>query len=52
MPDVEGMGLRDAIYVLETLGLKVYAEGEGKVKDQSLKPGTKINGQAISLYLN
>ncbi len=52
VPDVEGMGLRDAIYVLENLGLKVYAEGVGKVRDQSLSPGTKINGQAINLYLN
>ncbi len=52
VPNVAGMGLRDAIYVLENLGLEVYAEGVGKVKNQSLKPGTKINGQAINLYLN
>jgi len=52
VPNVAGMGLRDALYVLENLGLEVYAEGVGKVKDQSIKPGTKINGQAISLYLN
>ena len=52
VPNVAGMGLRDALYVLENLGLQVYAEGVGKVKNQSIKPGTKINGQAINLYLN
>jgi len=52
VPDVSGMGLRDAIYILENLGLNVYAEGVGKVTKQSIKPGTKIKGQEISLYLN
>ena len=52
VPDVSGMGLRDAIYILENLGLNVYAEGVGKVNKQSLRPGTQIKGQEISLYLN
>jgi len=52
VPDVSGMGLRDAIYILENLGLNVYAEGVGKVTKQSVKPGTYIKGQEISLYLN
>ena len=52
VPNVKGMGLRDAIYVLENLGMKVEAEGAGKVKRQSVKPGSKIRGDEIVLYLN
>ncbi len=52
VPDVRGMGLRDALYVLENLGLEVEANGFGKVKKQSLKPGARIEGQKINIYLN
>ncbi len=52
VPDVRGMGLRDATYVLESLGLKVRVEGIGKISQQSIKPGTENNGQEIELYLN
>jgi cell division protein FtsI (penicillin-binding protein 3) len=51
VPNVVGLGLRDALYVLENNGLKVNLEGSGKVARQSLKPGTKISGQTIRLYL-
>jgi cell division protein FtsI (penicillin-binding protein 3) len=51
VPNVVGMGLRDALYVLENLGLKVTFEGAGKVVRQSLKGGTKIKGQKIKLKL-
>ena len=51
VPNVVGMGLRDALYVLENLGLKVTFEGAGKVVRQSLKGGTKIKGQKINLKL-
>lgn len=51
VPDVVGMGLRDAMYVLENLGMQVNIDGVGKVRSQSVSPGTKINGQAISLFL-
>ncbi|MFK8009805.1 MAG: penicillin-binding protein [Saprospiraceae bacterium] len=51
VPNVVGMGLRDALYVLENLGLKVTFEGAGKVVQQSLKGGTKIRGQKINLKL-
>ncbi len=42
MPDVMGMGLRDALYLLENRGLKVQYVGKGKVKFQSIDKGTKI----------
>ncbi|MEM6963975.1 MAG: penicillin-binding protein [Bacteroidota bacterium] len=51
VPNVVGMGLRDALYILENLGLKVTFEGSGKVALQSLKVGTKIKGQKINLKL-
>jgi len=51
VPNVVGMGLRDALYILENLGLKVTFEGAGKVVQQSLKGGTKIKGQRINLKL-
>jgi Uncharacterized protein conserved in bacteria len=53
VPDVTGMGLRDAILLLEELGVKVQAEGRGVVISQSIAPGTKINvGSEIMLTLN
>ncbi len=51
VPNVVGMGLRDAIFILENIGLKVKINGSGKVRDQSLAPGTKLNNQKILLYL-
>ena len=36
IPDVHGLGLKDAIYLLENFGLKVMAAGKGKVMYQSL----------------
>lgn len=51
-PDVRGMGARDAAYILENMGLKVKMSGVGKVKVQSIKPGTKIKGQEIQLKLD
>lgn len=40
MPEVIGMGARDAVYVLESAGLNVKIVGKGKVKKQSIFPGT------------
>lgn len=51
VPDVTGMGLRDAIYILELKGLRVKARGFGKIKNQSIQPGIKITGQEIQLTL-
>jgi cell division protein FtsI (penicillin-binding protein 3) len=38
VPDVKGMGLRDALYLLENCGLKVNALGAGSVTSQSIQP--------------
>lgn len=51
VPNVIGLGLRDALHVLENEKLKVTVEGVGKVARQSIKPGTPIRGQSIKLYL-
>jgi len=52
VPDVRNMGLRDALYVLENLGLDVKIYGSGKVGRQSLRPGSTITGQEIEIFLN
>jgi cell division protein FtsI (penicillin-binding protein 3) len=53
VPDVTGMGLKDALYLLENMGLKVSASGNGKVIYQSLAQNTDFKkGQQIKLQLN
>lgn len=53
MPNVVGMGLKDAVYLLENKGLKISFMGRGKVISQSATAGTNISkGQKISLMLN
>ena len=42
VPDVHNMGARDAIYLLENCGIKVIMSGRGRVVEQSLAPGEKI----------
>ena len=47
------MGLRDAIYMLETNGLQVKVVGRGAVVKQSLQAGTRIyKGQVITIELS
>lgn len=53
VPNVAGMGLKDAVYLLENKGLKVAVIGQGKVMNQSIAAGSSFNkGQKISLMLN
>ncbi|WP_407526403.1 penicillin-binding protein [Lacibacter sp. MH-610] len=53
IPDVRGLGLKDALYVLENNGLTVQVNGKGKVVGQSINAGTPVSkGQSIVLYLN
>ncbi len=53
MPDVMGMGARDAVYMLESRGAKVVLQGRGKVRHQSKKAGTVIQkGEKIILELS
>jgi len=42
MPDVRGMGLKDALNLLENRGVKVLVKGKGKVINQSIPAGTAI----------
>jgi cell division protein FtsI (penicillin-binding protein 3) len=42
MPNVIGMGARDAVYMIESRGVKVHLSGRGKVTSQSLSAGHKI----------
>lgn len=50
MPNVRGMGLKDALYLLETIGVKVNIKGKGKVMAQSIAPGTALS-KGISVML-
>ncbi len=53
VPDVSGMGARDAVYMLETRGIKVRMTGRGKVHEQSLAPGHVIRkGETCVLKLD
>ena len=52
IPNVVGMGLVDAAYLLEKNGLVVHVEGVGIVRKQSLRAGLRIKkGQTIKLFL-
>ncbi len=53
MPRVVGLGLKDAVYMLENYGLKVTAGGRGKVIYQSLQEGTTFTkGATVNIQLN
>jgi cell division protein FtsI (penicillin-binding protein 3) len=53
VPNVVGLGLKDAVYLLENRGLKVIASGRGRVIFQSLPSDAGIaKGQAIKIQLN
>ncbi|MBR4366240.1 MAG: PASTA domain-containing protein [Bacteroidaceae bacterium] len=52
MPDLRGMGARDAVYAVERRGLKAKVKGAGKVLSQSLPVGSSYNkGQTVVLNL-
>lgn len=53
VPDVTGMGLKDALYLLENAGLKVSVSGRGKVLYQSLVANSFFKkGESIKIQLN
>lgn len=53
VPDVTGMTFRDAIFLLESSGLRVIHEGIGRVKEQSLSPGARVSkGSRIYIKLS
>ena len=53
VPDVRGMGLKDALFLLESRDILVFTRGTGKVKQQSIAPGTILaKNQKLILDLN
>lgn len=53
MPLLSGMGLKDAVYACESMGLKVAVKGKGKVAGQSVAAGQPVaKGQLINIQLN
>ena len=50
MPNIKGMGLKDVIYLLENMGLKVKANGQGKVMVQSIQAGTALT-RGMTVYV-
>lgn len=52
MPDVRGLTLRDALFLLENRGLKVRSTGTGRVREQSAAAGEPVKrGEAVALAL-
>ncbi|MGV8962220.1 MAG: penicillin-binding protein [Candidatus Saccharimonadaceae bacterium] len=52
VPNVQGMGARDALYLMENAGMRVNMFGAGKVTSQSYRAGQKIvKGTTINLML-
>ena len=52
IPDVSGLGARDAIRLLESMGLNVRLHGQGRVLKQNIPAGSKpVRGQTITLEL-
>ncbi len=52
VPDVRGMGLKDALFLLEQRGLAVNFSGQGSVVSQSLAPGARaVRGSTVAIVL-
>ncbi|NLI71862.1 MAG: transpeptidase family protein [Bacteroidales bacterium] len=52
IPNLRGMGAKDAVFLCEEAGLRVNFSGIGKVVSQSIPAGTKVKkGQTIALVL-
>jgi len=53
VPDVIGLSIKDAVFLLENQGMVVKFVGTGTVKEQSIKPGERIvKGSKIVLELS
>ncbi|MDD3033216.1 MAG: penicillin-binding protein [Bacteroidales bacterium] len=50
IPQVKGLGIRDALYILENQGYKVRFSGKGKVISQSHIPGNDLDNKGL-IYL-
>jgi cell division protein FtsI (penicillin-binding protein 3) len=53
VPNVVDMGLKDALYLLESRGIRVVVSGRGTVRQQSVPPGERISrGMEVSLNMS
>lgn len=53
MPNVVGMGVKDAVFVLEKLGLNVEIKGRGSIQQQSIQAGKRIRpGDKVTLTMS
>lgn len=53
MPDLSSMGLKDALYIVENMGLNVKVRGRGSVRHQSIPPGSRVSrGQTVVLEMS
>jgi len=52
VPDVTGMGLKDAVFLLSSAGLRPVVKGSGKVVKQSIDPGVRtVAGYPVTIEL-
>jgi len=52
IPNLKGMGLKDALYLLESMNVRVVAKGKGKVVNQSLVAGLPVQkNEVVTLEL-
>ena len=52
VPNVVGMGAKDAVYLMESRGLRVHLSGVGRVRKQSILAGSTVRkGQTVALEL-
>jgi len=53
MPNVKGMGVKDAVFILENLGLSVELNGRGTILNQSVASGSRISkGDLVVLEMS
>jgi cell division protein FtsI (penicillin-binding protein 3) len=53
VPNVVDMGLKDALYLLESSGIRVVVNGRGTVRKQSVQAGTRISkGMKVRLNMS
>ncbi|NOQ24032.1 MAG: PASTA domain-containing protein [Bacteroidales bacterium] len=53
MPNVKGMGAKDAVYILENMNLSVELQGRGTILKQSITPGSRISkGELVVLEMS
>lgn len=53
MPNVKGMGVKDAVFILENLGLSIELEGRGTILKQSIAPGGRVSkGDLVVLEMS